>query len=1773
MNSRELIAAESPNRIRDHLGRKARYNPTLSLTSLTNQLSLEYEDRFLVELVQNAYDAHPPGTHDGRVHVLLRESDDGGSVLYVANTGNPFNSSNFDALTNVAQSSKPPGEGIGNKGVGFRSVLQVCDSPEIYSCDPLTLSGPDFGGFCFGFASDAQIKEMAPNERDFETVKRDFSRYLLPVIAEASDPNLGVLRALGMVTVVRLPLTTARAVELARTQLKRLMEPSPPIALFLDRLESITVEHIESDGSQATAKIERQVTEIGSGPTQPTLRWVETAGRRFLVTTRLMTAATVRSVVSDAVELGELDPSWLAWDSDVEVSLAVQTGDGDGGNDRRATYTYLPMHAASPVHAHLHAPFHTKLARLNLREDSVFNSFLIRTAADLAAETIELFSNGEPVDIDEHTRRTATVDLMCWDTDHIEQLETALKKRGLNLTQSPIIPARDRTGATWAPASHVRLWSVAELEILNSGAIETHVQLVDGSLGTDRVRRLKYLCEQVLSCDLEPDDGQVADWVERVAAGLDGASLTTWNRFLNDVAAIFASRNQGALQGKRILLDDKGRIRRSGPWFNAGSGPPEPTVFFPPTSSGSLGGDTADDAELSTVPKNLQRAIAFLHEDIKVRTRVGSTYRRTAVGELFRKADLVEPFELAAVLNHLERLLAGNVSITTYRQALSWVYAQERASRSNIADLARLGLRVPTELGWVPANQAVFSRGWGTAHASIVASLVELAGGTSRSIQALGDYAIQQPSDWPFKLKDLDSFRDFMTRCGVRDGLFPVALRSKTAIRMNGNNFNPATIAGRFGLASYEDWAQHIKQTWSPYYVAHPNTPYTGGQQLWVVPGQDAFSSLPSSAKDRLAGAILDTIAEWPDESWTYEFRRRSSHHVSKPDPQQWPSPARTFVERAEWIPMSDAGRRDERYFVSVAKAWTFDETTSEAAPRFARLIPIEHRRRLADSSAARERLRKAGLRTWNSPASSGARLAELSDLLASGEASEYEFLSIRRAASRAWSEFIRLPARALPDGLRLVVTRGSVLEVLTPSASEPPEIFVHDTPPGLVAQVLEAGGFPLLVADPADGKGIADVLATKSEILVRRTSTVEAKVVLDGKELTPSATVGDGFLDVFDRWLVRVLLAIIDLRSTRFARVTDKVLHDVEARIRRVRLALGGNIQVNVDEQVLPATGRLAESVHLDDPDDPLLILNQQELVVPSWRALEVLADDLAELIGQGQVASEIRAAALGFQRLVNDWREPTDHEIARVLRCEVSAVADVLQNLRTSSEHLRLLLSPFVGVLAGTQFARRFESETVADLSELNVLLADIVGADAAASLFACAQRADSIDEIRRETGTDLGALNKVLLELGRQPIHFGELHRAALESYVNEHRLKLLEVLRRRFLAQFENLGDLSRYVAARDFRSVSPDPRWLDAHEEPTEAMMQELMNNWVAARGQQPSTVKLLDSVDDVRQANRTLLDSRLPQIARLIVAWLNKSGSEIPDLWIELQGVRDALGTSGCLDFKVLDERQILAWLATLNLWPTGMKLTLSPSELGLTETDLEAARSSKAVSDERKRRRRTELSFGQKTFDTASEELGDLVLAVAESVDNNFLQTRPNPKNLVAVNFPSGGTSKSTSGSRLAPRSYGGPKLSQEQTAAIGLIGEVLAYKWLQRTYRETTPDSWVSANRTFQLGGHQGNDGLGYDFRIARKNETLFFEVKATRTDVYEFDIGESELRAARAARKGWYRIIFIRSILTPTERELLVLPNPLESDAIASYKQINQGMRLRFDPHGSA
>src|SRR5262249_17333510 len=145
------------------------------------------------------------------------------------------------------------------------------------------------------------------------------------------------------------------------------------------------------------------------------------------------------------------------------------------------------------------------------------------------------------------------------------------------------------------------------------------------------------------------------------------------------------------LQGRKILLDQDGILRRAGPWDDRDRASRDPTVFFPPRRSADEGDDldddVAEDEEELRVPKKLQRAVSFLHDGIVLRYREGTTTPRTRVSELFRSANLVERFDRRSILAHLRRVLRGRLAESTQRDALRWVFLQHRSSRSGLAGL------------------------------------------------------------------------------------------------------------------------------------------------------------------------------------------------------------------------------------------------------------------------------------------------------------------------------------------------------------------------------------------------------------------------------------------------------------------------------------------------------------------------------------------------------------------------------------------------------------------------------------------------------------------------------------------------------------------------------------------------------------------------------------------------------------------------------------------------------------------------------------------------------------------------------------------------------------------------------------------------------------------------------------------------------------------------------------------------------------------------------
>jgi len=142
-----------------------------SLKNLGEVIGTEYGDRVLFELIQNAHDAHEIG-EDGAISIKLVTTSEAEGHLYVANRGCGFRERDLNAIINLATSGKEIGEGIGNKGLGFRSVEAITDDVHIYSRSQDEAS-KSFDGYCFRFSKLDEIRDILLSEMTDEEVQED----------------------------------------------------------------------------------------------------------------------------------------------------------------------------------------------------------------------------------------------------------------------------------------------------------------------------------------------------------------------------------------------------------------------------------------------------------------------------------------------------------------------------------------------------------------------------------------------------------------------------------------------------------------------------------------------------------------------------------------------------------------------------------------------------------------------------------------------------------------------------------------------------------------------------------------------------------------------------------------------------------------------------------------------------------------------------------------------------------------------------------------------------------------------------------------------------------------------------------------------------------------------------------------------------------------------------------------------------------------------------------------------------------------------------------------------------------------------------------------------------------------------------------------------------------------------------------------------------------------------------------------------------------------
>lgn len=569
--------------------------------------------------------------------------------------------------------------------------------------------------------------------------------------------------------------------------------------------------------------------------------------------------------------------------------------------------------------------------------------------------------------------------------------------------------------------------------------------------------------------------------------------------------------------------------------------------------------------------------------------------------------------------------------------------------------------------------------------------------------------------------------------------------------------------------------------------------------------------------------------------------------------------------------------------------------------------------------------------------------------------------------------------------------------------------------------------------------------------------------------------------------------------------------------------------------------------------------------------------APAITKLVGARRNTLEQILGRLQREGYLDASSPPGEDMLARAIRRDIGVVRDHFAATRGGIERRVRAVLPVVALVRGRVVADDLvqQHDRLGPGLKLRDWLVAALGAEVATLALSSIDDTDDQSVIRRRMGLDFRAYGRVLADLGYPPLNSESDIRHLFGVFMAELAPALVDRVRHRFAADWRAGRDLGEYVALRKLDFVAFDPAWpsdYDAIDRDFVAGVASAAAD--ASLGAYDSSIAL-PNLDTTAAANRKLVATNHARLASLIRAWSRRNSKSRPTLMdtADPQPLVRALHDKGLLDFEAAKVRSLPALLAKVDAWPSGMPSSDSLEDLGLTEADLQ--HEEREVREARRKaeiERRT-IKFGGKPLDTGGEDFATLFEQLADAAladgPDWFAHSRP-PRLAIQE--------QSTSERRRA--SSGGGKgqdwRNQPPDAvrrAMGIASEWLAREYLRRRHpREMTNECWVSSNRAAFCTGSEGDDSLGYDFRVETARHEYLYEVKSALDEGGEFELTARELEIAGSAsleRKRRFRILYVPFVFEPSRWRVLPLSNPVSADTRNRFRVVRSGsVRYRFE-----
>ena len=1721
-----------------------------SLRNLNDVIGTEYGDRVLYELIQNAHDAHHPKT-EGRIAIKLIIQSETDGTLYIANGGNGFQRKDVEAIKNLGISGKEIGEGIGNKGLGFRSVEALTDDVRIFSRKGAEKTA-HFDGYCFRFAQQQEIEDILKKEGIDATTSNEtaqnVSRYLVPRPLCEHPEEVSAYAQRDYATVIVLPLTSAEAIDLANRQVKDLANLDVPLLLFLERIAEFRIDVETPDQPPFRRRLLRRHKLICDIPGIPCCRLFEVRvreDRRFLVLRYEVDKERVLDAVKQSIDRAPQIKRWLNWKGQPVVSVAV--GLSAGAVETGRFYNFLPMGKAaeSPLIGYIDAPFFTEIDRRNADFDLPLNMTLLEAAAEACA-TSALSIVTQNINIPQR----AVFDLVAWTGERADKIGKAFKMAANSLRDASIIPIianRGRKG--WANLSEANLWPDDSFSLLKASEVVKHTdaQIVSGELDSRRLDRLKEIAKgEYIS--LLPKCSQIAEWLEIIAKSYleRKASPRTWSRFYVEINRLFdaVKGDLSELAGKDLLLDRSGKLCQSYQKDGVSRG-----LFV---RSEIPKGKRVKEG-IPFPPSGLTRRYRFLNEKI--------TLQQEAL-DAFVKAGLLHEYDPVEALIGLRYTLRNKANKSRREEALRWAFRVWRTAGADVEEaLKNAELYVPTFTGWLPAIETAFSASWTSTGRLLENYLIETAK-VSPDCERAWDRLLIHMGSWPAtKGSTKSQWIEFLKLLGVSDGLRLVKAQVENIC--SGKDWTNLIRSGLKEEGLDDDWCADNSVT----HFRNPYTPYSMKGEAWRLPGQLEYKELTDNAKETFSELVFRHLEMYGPEFLTFKVGR-FKRHESEWNMEILPTPLATFLRSKAWIAVNT---KEGLKFRRSNKCW-IARTRKGRPPRFVDRVPDAITNLIEDNNALADLVfsDKIGFLDWQSKQTAVERLEELAS--DPSTLSSHDRPTFSRAYRHAWHDVVETGV-SLPTSLSLVVHRNASLESLKGDEAKP-TIIVSQNSQQHEARVLSSAGWAVLDVGDEATKKATELLAETCMFTPRLIDGIGVRLLVDGEQFVPRAN--DPLLTSHNlSWLPEVVILGHELLGEQLER--GVLRETVDRQIRAIRVRHCKEITLAIDDASV-VTNETMMFYAFENQELPTLILTGS--LGFDWQMLAFrFSDVISRLVDRRLRFLEPLLMRLSQDQAAGTLAPPSDEALCLALKCDARTLDVYRSSLRTDVGHVLHLLIPVVAYFKGTGFARQIEKDADFEGVGFNIrqwLQSHFADIDLEVSELVdiCEQVADRT-VLRQKLGLDYEKFNRVLLDLGESPLSNEIELRSLYGAYLAEMQPMIIDRLRRRYTADFRNGLDLSPYVEYKTLTFLPFNTQWKLTREtldvEIVKAYVSKLLDETLGE-----DIIIDLPSFQRLIERNRKSVRDFATQTFSTVGAWCNRNQVSTPDPWVNdsPQFLTQRLEDAGFLDFEPVKQDQLPILCRRAMCWPEGMPETISYPELGLDLTEIEIEEKRRKHEKEQKKIEQRSIDFAGHTLDTGDSSFADSFLRLAEksisSDDSWFERSHRRLKLNDWIESGSRGRQHSV-GTGGSKRSRASPP--DDQRRAMGISSEWLAFQFLRRRHKEFFNENcWISRNRSYFFGGDDGDDTVGYDFCVKTSRAEWLYEVKSSLEDSCEFEMTANEMQVASGASKDGrrrYRILYVPFVFSPDRWCVLELPNPMGGTTRTQFKEIGRGsIRFRFE-----